>query len=247
MTIILCPGGFCGMSPKAGATVAAVYMILVTNMYLIFEVGHLERAMTDMAQIKPFNLTEVGKMLPYCYYTAIMLAVKTYPVCVFLIYSVHKWLSMGMFAYVAWIIFYDLANCLIVAVAYQVSKEAWFPLSPLEWFGLATRIPMDCFWLAFVVTSVKRAARDGQDQDTGHGQRTSSAPTLTADAFNGLNQNAPFHIPGLSRSGTLTDVPIRHQKSLLARHQVRQDRTSSRPVHLGWMVTSSLSEDSPVS
>ncbi|XP_044872445.1 transmembrane protein 217-like [Mauremys mutica] len=152
MTIILCPGGFCGMSPKAGATVAAVYMILVTNMYLIFEVGHLERAMTDMAQIKPFNLTEVGKMLPYCYYTAIMLAVKTYPVCVFLIYSVHKWLSMGMFAYVAWIIFYDLANCLIVAVAYQVSKEAWFPLSPLEWFGLATRIPMDCFWLAFVVT-----------------------------------------------------------------------------------------------
>ncbi|XP_032660800.1 transmembrane protein 217 [Chelonoidis abingdonii] len=152
MMIILCPGGFCGMSPKAGATVAAVYMILVTNMYLIFEVGHLERAMMDMAQIKPFNLTKVGKMLPYCYYTAITLAVMTYPVCVFLIYSVHKRLYMGMFAYVAWITFYDLANCLVVALAYRISKEAWFSLSPLEWFGLATRIPMDCFWLAFVVT-----------------------------------------------------------------------------------------------
>ncbi|KAM9148204.1 transmembrane protein 217 [Pangshura tecta] len=150
--IILCPGGFCGMSPKAGATVAAVYMILVTNMYLIFEVGHLEQAMSDMAQIKPFNLTKAGKMLPYCYYTAITLAVMTYPVCVFLIYSVHKRLYKGMFAYVAWITFYDLANCLVVALAYQVSKEAWFSLSPLEWFGLATRIPMDCFWLAFVVT-----------------------------------------------------------------------------------------------
>uniref|UniRef100_A0A674JZZ2 Uncharacterized protein n=1 Tax=Terrapene triunguis TaxID=2587831 RepID=A0A674JZZ2_9SAUR len=105
-----------------------------------------------MAQIKPFNLTEVGKMLPYCYYTAIMLAVMTYPVCVFLIYSVQKRLYMGMFAYVAWVTFYDLANCLIVALAYRVSKEAWFSLSPLEWFGLATRITMDCFWLSFVIT-----------------------------------------------------------------------------------------------
>ncbi|XP_023970213.1 transmembrane protein 217-like [Chrysemys picta bellii] len=152
MMIILCPVGFCGMTLKAGATVAAVYMILVTNIYLIFEVGHLERAMTDMAQIKPFNLTEVGKMLPYCYYTAITLAVMTYPVCVFLIYSVQNRLYMGMFAYVAWITFYDLANCLIIALAYPVFKEAWFSLSPLEWFGLATRIPMDCFWLSFVVT-----------------------------------------------------------------------------------------------
>ncbi|CAM5170862.1 unnamed protein product [Eretmochelys imbricata] len=150
--IILCPGGFCGMTPKAGAIVAAVYMILVTNMYLIFEFGHFERAMTDMAQIKPFNMTKLGKMLPYCYYTAITLAIMTYPVCVFLIYSVHKRHYRGLFAYVAWITFYDLANCFVVALAYQVSKEAWFSLSPLEWFGLATRIPMDCFWLSFIVT-----------------------------------------------------------------------------------------------
>ncbi|KAM7169413.1 transmembrane protein 217-like [Macrochelys suwanniensis] len=152
MRIVLCPGGFCGMTPKAGATVAAVYMILVTNMYLIFEVGHLERAMTDMAQIKPFNMTNWGKMLPYYYYTAITLAVMTYPASVFLIYSIQKRHYMGMFAYVAWITFYDLANCLIVALTYRVSKEAWFSLSPLEWFGLATRIPMDCFWLSFIVT-----------------------------------------------------------------------------------------------
>uniref|UniRef100_A0A8C3HIN3 Uncharacterized protein n=1 Tax=Chrysemys picta bellii TaxID=8478 RepID=A0A8C3HIN3_CHRPI len=162
---ILCPGGFCGITPKAGATVAAVYMILVTNIYLICEVGHLERAMTDMAQIKPFNLTEVGKMLPYCYYTGITLAVMTYPVCAFLINSVKKRLYMGMFAYVAWITFYDLANCLIVALAYQVSKEAWFSLSPLEWFGLTIRIPMDCFWLSFIVTyALMIIERKGQER-----------------------------------------------------------------------------------
>ncbi|TFJ95213.1 carnitine dehydratase [Platysternon megacephalum] len=117
---------------------------LVTNMYQIFEVGHLERAMTAMAQIKPFNMTKVGKMLPDCYSTAITLAVMTY--------RLHKQHYRGMFAYGAWITFYDLANCLVMALAYQVSKEAWFSLSPLEWFGLATRIPMDCFWLSFVVT-----------------------------------------------------------------------------------------------
>ncbi|XP_006135797.1 transmembrane protein 217 [Pelodiscus sinensis] len=151
--IILCPGGFCGMSPKAGATVAAVYMILVTNMYLIFEVGHFQRAMLEMEKIKPFNnMTSMGKMLPYCYYTAFMLAVMTYPVCILLLYSVHKRHCMGMFAYVAWITFYDLTNCLLVALLYQISKEAWFSLSPLEWFGLGTRIPTDCFWLSFVVT-----------------------------------------------------------------------------------------------
>ncbi|XP_067387749.1 transmembrane protein 217 [Emydura macquarii macquarii] len=150
---ILCPAGFCGMTPKAGANVAAVYMILVTNMYLIFEVGHLERAMTDIEQIKPFNnMTIMGKMLPHCYYTAITLAIMTYPLCILLLYSVYKRLYMGMFIYVAWISFYDLANCLIVVLSYQVSKEAWFSLSPLEWFGLATRIPMDCFWLSFIVT-----------------------------------------------------------------------------------------------
>ncbi|XP_074833824.1 transmembrane protein 217 [Carettochelys insculpta] len=151
--IILCPEGFCGMSPKEGATVAAVYMILVTNMYLIFEFGHLDQAVNDMEKIKAFNnMTNMGKMLPYCYYTAITLAIMSYPVCVLLIYSVHKQLYRGMFIYVAWIIFYDLANCLLVALAYQISKEAWFSLSPLEWFGLATRIPMDGFWLSFVIT-----------------------------------------------------------------------------------------------
>uniref|UniRef100_A0A8C8S143 Uncharacterized protein n=1 Tax=Pelusios castaneus TaxID=367368 RepID=A0A8C8S143_9SAUR len=108
-------------------------------------VGHLERAMAVAEQIKPFkNMTIMGKMLPYYYYTAIALAIMTYPLCVLLLYSIYKRQYLGMLIYIAWLTFYDLANCLIVALSYQVSKEAWFSLSPLEWFGLATRIPMDC-------------------------------------------------------------------------------------------------------
>ncbi|XP_019401769.1 PREDICTED: transmembrane protein 217 [Crocodylus porosus] len=147
---LLCHGGFCGMTPRTGTSLAAIYMILMTNMYLIFETGHLERARSEMK--KSVVIVGWALMIPYFYYVAIALAIITYPVCILLIYSVTKRLHRGMFAYVGWIIFYDLVNCILVPLTHKITKELLFSVSFLEWFGLAMRLIMDCFWLSFVVT-----------------------------------------------------------------------------------------------
>ncbi|XP_006266251.1 transmembrane protein 217 [Alligator mississippiensis] len=147
---LLCPGGFCGMTPRTGTSLAAIYMILMTNMYLIFETGHLARARNEMEK----SVVLVGRvlMIPYFYYIAIALAIITYPVCILLIYSVIKRLHRGMFVYVGWIIFYDVVNCILVPLTHKTVQELLFSISHLEWFGLAMRLLMDCFWLSFVVT-----------------------------------------------------------------------------------------------
>ncbi|XP_061486384.1 transmembrane protein 217-like [Rhineura floridana] len=153
--IILFAGGFCGIAPKTGSLLAGVYMILMTNMYLIFEAGHLNRSLVQL-QVYQAEHYSGGLMwvIPYCYYLAIALALVTYPVCIYFFYSIHKRHTVGMFVYIAWIIFYDLANVVLLILTSNAAKTAMFSLSVLEWFGLATRIPTDCFWLCFIITYV---------------------------------------------------------------------------------------------
>uniref|UniRef100_A0A8C5S162 Transmembrane protein 217 n=1 Tax=Laticauda laticaudata TaxID=8630 RepID=A0A8C5S162_LATLA len=136
---------------KAGSVVAGVYMILMTNMYLIFEFQHLSLALIKLAKIKKKGLTWI---IPYCYYTAIVLAFITYPVCFYYLYCIYKRKTIGLYVYFAWIIFYDAANVAIVILTSRVGHLHAFSISPLEWFGLASRIPVDCFWLCFVITYI---------------------------------------------------------------------------------------------
>nr|XP_056700792.1 transmembrane protein 217 [Euleptes europaea] len=142
--IIFCPGGFFGMMPKTGCVVSGIYMIIMTNMYIIFETGHLDRA----KRLLP--ITEDS--IIYYYYTALLLACLTYPVCILLIYSVWNRNVRGMFTYVVWIIFYDLANFTLLILTFLARRYAHpFYIHPLEWFGLALRLPVDCFWLSYII------------------------------------------------------------------------------------------------
>uniref|UniRef100_A0A8C6XIT2 Transmembrane protein 217 n=1 Tax=Naja naja TaxID=35670 RepID=A0A8C6XIT2_NAJNA len=136
---------------QAGSVVAGVYMILMTNMYLIFEFQHLNLALAKLARIKMKGLTWI---IPYCYYTAIVLAFITYPVCFYYLYCIYKRKTIGLYVYFAWIIFYDAANVAIVILTSHIGQLHAFSISPLEWFGLASRIPMDCFWLCFIITYI---------------------------------------------------------------------------------------------
>ncbi|XP_026533633.1 transmembrane protein 217-like [Notechis scutatus] len=143
--------GICGITPRAGSIVAGVYMILMTNMYLIFEFQHLSLALIKLAKIKMKGLTWI---IPYCYYTAIVLAFITYPVCFYYLYCIYKRKTIGLYVYFAWIIFYDAANVAIIILTSRAGHLHAFSISPLEWFGLASRIPADCFWLCFVITYI---------------------------------------------------------------------------------------------
>lgn len=126
-------------------------MIVMTNMYLIFETGHMNLSLTRAKKFNQERLPKLAKLLPPCYYIALSLAVLTYPICVYYIYSVCKQKSMGLLIYVVWIIFYDIINCIIVVVTAKAAQAAHFSISFLEWFTFA-RIPTDCFWLTFTVT-----------------------------------------------------------------------------------------------
>ncbi|XP_039179210.1 transmembrane protein 217 [Crotalus tigris] len=143
--------GICGITPKAGSVVAGVYMILMTNMYLIFEFRHLSLALAELASIKNKGLIWI---IPYCYYIAIGLAFITYPICFYYLYCIYRRKTVGLYIYFAWIIFYDTANIVILVLTSHIAELSTFSISPLEWFGLASRIPVDCFWLCFVITYV---------------------------------------------------------------------------------------------
>ncbi|XP_058034365.1 transmembrane protein 217 [Ahaetulla prasina] len=143
--------GICGITPRAGSVVAGVYMILMTNMYLIFEFRHLSLASIELSKIKVKGLTWI---ILYCYYTAIVLAFITYPICFYYLYCIYKKKTIGFYVYFSWIIFYDVVNIVIVILTSQIGHLSTFSISPLEWFGLAVRIPVDCFWLCFIITYV---------------------------------------------------------------------------------------------
>ncbi|XP_042317553.1 transmembrane protein 217 [Sceloporus undulatus] len=148
---LLCAGGFCGITPKGGSVLAGVYMILMTNMYLIFEIGHLNASLLVLQKFEAGQFASIIWNIPYYYYVAIALAFISYPICIYFLYSIRKRDTVGLFIYLTWIVFYDVANCVIVVLTSRAAKRANFAISPLEWFGLATRIPLDCVWLSFIV------------------------------------------------------------------------------------------------
>ncbi|XP_077190436.1 transmembrane protein 217 [Paroedura picta] len=141
--IVFCAGGYCGMLPKTGSLVAGIYMILMTNMYIIFETAHLNRA-------KKHQHTGDNPII-YCYYSAVLLACLTYPICFLLIYSAWNRNTNGMIAYIVWIILYDIGNVTILIMTFLTGRNIQFSVHPLEWFGLACRLPVDCFWLSYIV------------------------------------------------------------------------------------------------
>nr|XP_060629156.1 transmembrane protein 217 [Anolis sagrei ordinatus]XP_060629157.1 transmembrane protein 217 [Anolis sagrei ordinatus] len=147
----LCSGGICGLTPKGGCVVGGVYMILMTVMYLIFEFGHLERALLKMEASDARQSAGIVRIIPYCYYVAIGLACISFVVCMYFLYSVRKRDTVGLFIYLTWIIIYDVTNFIIVTLTSRAAKRANFSISPLEWFGLFCRILCDCIWLSFIV------------------------------------------------------------------------------------------------
>ncbi|XP_062974981.1 transmembrane protein 217 [Elgaria multicarinata webbii] len=147
----LCADGFCGIAPKAGSTLAGVYMILMSNMCLIFEYGHLNRSVVLLHRADLQESTTLVWIIPYCYYVSITLTLITYPICAYFLYSIQKRNTVGLFIYIIWIIFYDVSCCINKVLVSRAAHFARFSISPLEWFGLATRIPADCFWLSFVI------------------------------------------------------------------------------------------------
>ncbi|XP_063156173.1 transmembrane protein 217 [Candoia aspera] len=145
-------GSICGIAPKSGSLLAGVYMILVTNMYLIFEFGHLTIASNKLGKTEKDSLMGI---IPYCYCIAIVLAFITYPICFYYLYCIYKRITVGLYVYFLWIIFYDIANLVILVLIHRAAHLSTFKVSNLEWFGLASRIPVDCFWLSFVLTYLK--------------------------------------------------------------------------------------------
>ncbi|XP_054836390.1 transmembrane protein 217 [Eublepharis macularius] len=141
--IIFCASGYCGMLPKTGSIVAGIYMILMTNMYIIFETAHLDRAKEC--------LQSDDDLIIYYYYAALLLAGLSYPICFLLIYSVWNRNTKGMIAYIVWIIFYDLANFTILILIFTTAYNTPLSVHPLEWFGLVCRLLVDCFWLSYIV------------------------------------------------------------------------------------------------
>nr|XP_020656508.1 transmembrane protein 217 [Pogona vitticeps] len=150
--ILLCGGGFCGMVPKVGSTMAGIYMILMNNLYMIFEIGHLNRSMSLLERVEPDPTIGVGWVIPYYYYAALALATITYPLSIYFISSVCKEDTVGIFIYLGWIVFYDISNCVIVTLTSQAAKTAGFSIHFLEWVSVLIKITLDCFWIPFIIT-----------------------------------------------------------------------------------------------
>ncbi|XP_006882228.1 PREDICTED: transmembrane protein 217 [Elephantulus edwardii] len=140
-----------GMSAKLGTVLAGVFTIVATEMYLIFEEKYirgencsdLEWAQSETKMISLF-------LMCWGFEIVLLVSLVTCGVSVFLLYSVYAEVFRGLLVYIIWIILYEVMNIIIQFLTNTNPKIR--AVRVMRWFGLMSRIFMQCFWMFFVLT-----------------------------------------------------------------------------------------------
>lgn len=145
--------GCLGVTPRGGSMVAAISMILVCIMHMVFEGGHLKEL------LRRVNATSVDSpaqglaiMMPYiCYVTYGLLSV-TIIVCVILLVSAYLNIYKGLLVYVAWMLFYEVCRLILLVLSCIEMQKVEQPINELQWIGIGLRLPLQAFFMVYVVT-----------------------------------------------------------------------------------------------
>nr|XP_015222199.1 PREDICTED: transmembrane protein 217 [Lepisosteus oculatus] len=173
--------GLCGMSPRTGTIVGGLYFLMVGTMQLVFQCGHLHKA--------TIRVSEAGTpLLPvqcqYYYYALLGLDGATLLLAGLMLGSVWARRAAGLLGFAAWMILYEVASAILLALLEVEMQAAGSGLRPLEWFGVGCRLFCDPFWLALVVTHGLELHQEGQRRLGGQRQR--AGPVVRARGAGGL-------------------------------------------------------------
>ncbi|XP_067879691.1 transmembrane protein 217-like [Heterodontus francisci] len=145
----LVAGEVCGLNAKEGTIVAGLFMLMVSIMQLIFEVGHLRHFKTMTNAGSANNSTNRYSSQLFCI-GSIAFICMTF-IAVFLLFlSIWKEKFWGVGGYIIWIFIYELAQICFLATALPYQVELPDSVRALEWFGLTMRLISHIFWLMFV-------------------------------------------------------------------------------------------------
>uniref|UniRef100_UPI00398EC5F4 transmembrane protein 217-like n=1 Tax=Pristiophorus japonicus TaxID=55135 RepID=UPI00398EC5F4 len=144
------PGGkLCGLNAKDGTILAGLFMLMISIMHIIFEVGHLMRFQLIIASNSTIGEMHSFNVEKYCI-TSITFVSMTM-IAVFLLFiSVWKEFVWGVGGYIVWIIVFEVTQIFILSFSVPYPYEPLRSMRALELFGLIMRLISHVFWMIFV-------------------------------------------------------------------------------------------------
>ncbi|XP_075409913.1 transmembrane protein 217 [Tenrec ecaudatus] len=141
----------CGISPKIGTVLSAVFTIISTDLYLIFEEKYMKRSNCSAVQVQHEALKQhlMQHVMCWSFQIAIFTSLVTFMVSFLLLFSVYTQKFGGMAVYCIWIIVYEVVNVMIQVATSGNPEKGVIKLMRL--FGLVSRILMHTLWLLFFV------------------------------------------------------------------------------------------------
>ncbi|XP_077017766.1 transmembrane protein 217-like isoform X1 [Tamandua tetradactyla] len=147
---------WCGLTAKMGSVLAAVFSIISTNLYVIFEEKNIKNS--SCTKISPQNSTIKYKMILYnsCWISKLLIFSSTITIIVSisLLYSVYTQKYRGLLLYAIWIPLFEILSMIFQALT--DTNSTIVEVRVIRWFGLVTRVLVHCFWLFFVITYAHR-------------------------------------------------------------------------------------------
>ncbi|XP_069057894.1 transmembrane protein 217-like [Pleurodeles waltl] len=127
-------------------------MILVSVMHIVFEGGHLKELVrrANATYNPPGEALEI--MMSYiCYVTYGLLSV-TIIVCFVLLVSAYLNIYKGLLVYISWMLFYEICRLILLVLSCIQMQRVEEPLNSLQWVGVGFRLPLQAFFMVYVVT-----------------------------------------------------------------------------------------------
>ncbi|XP_069498564.1 transmembrane protein 217-like [Ambystoma mexicanum] len=145
--------GCLGVTPRGGTIVAAVSMMLVSIMHMVFEGGHLKELVNRLNISVPESSHQilVNKMYYYCYITYGLLCL-TIIICFVLLASAYLNIYKGVLVYISWMLFYELCRLIMLMLTYLDMHGVNQSLNEMQWVGIGLRLPIQVFFMVYVVT-----------------------------------------------------------------------------------------------
>ncbi|XP_014443347.1 transmembrane protein 217 [Tupaia chinensis] len=165
----------CGITPKMGTVLSAVFTIMATDLYLIFEQKYLQDNNCTKASQQDRRAGNTVYQFAICSSATIvlLLSVVTIFVSCFLLYSAYAQVYKGLMIYVIWIFFYEIVN-LTIQILTNDNLDI-LEVRVMRWFGLVSRVLAHCFWMYFVITYASKMYKEqNQGRIFPHSRRIST-------------------------------------------------------------------------
>ncbi|XP_078389847.1 transmembrane protein 217-like [Cetorhinus maximus] len=140
---------WCGLNAKEGTIMAGLFMMMVSIMQLIFDVGNFRYLKPPFTSDSTNNR---GSSLQIFTIGSTVLTCLTIVAVILLFLAIWKEIFWGVAGYITWIFLNELSNICLMSFLLPELDRLPKSMRALEWFGLITRLLSHIFWMMFVTS-----------------------------------------------------------------------------------------------